>query len=172
MNNQCKNKTFEILTMYIILYSFCEGLLVGRPQLGHVPKSSRRRSFSISDIILTTFLGIGTLRSYSKPYRQLTVNCPIPLELAKTIASPIKAHISAKNQSIFKKYGRFGKHLKQSFRCDVPRFSIFVHYKVTRDNVNYSFFKKDSKKLHHLSSLISQQKFNRFSKNMSGLESS
>ena len=134
-----------------------------------MPKLHWRKSFSISDILLTTFLGIGTLRSYPKPYQQLTANCLNPLE--KSIASPIKAHISAKNQSIFKKYGRFGKHLKQSFRCDVPRFSIFVHYKVKRDNVNYSIFKKDSKKLHHLSSLISQQKFNRFSKNMSCLES-
>ena len=82
---------------------------LGCPQLGHVPKSLRRRSFSISDNLLTTFLGIGTLRSYPKLYRQLTVNSLNPLKLGK--------------------------------KC-------------------------------HLSRLISQQKINQFSKNMSTLESS
>ena len=44
--------------------------------------------------------------------------------LAKSTPSPLKGRISAKPPSILKKYGRFGKLLKLSFRCDILRLSI------------------------------------------------
>ena len=59
----------------------------------------------------------------------------------------IFAHISAKIQLIFKKYEWFRKLLKSSLRCNVPQTSIFIHKKVTRENLNYSLLKKSSKKV-------------------------
>ena len=44
--------------------------------------------------------------------------------LAKSKTSSLKGLTAAKTLSILKNYERFGKLLKLSFRCDIPRLSI------------------------------------------------
>ena len=63
----------------------------------------------------------------------------------KKNASSSEGHISVKSESIFKKYERFLKLLKRSFRCDVARLSISFGSKVTKENVIKSLSRNDKK---------------------------
>ena len=90
--------------------------VLGYPQLRHVPKSIRQSSFSISDILLITFLGIGTLRSYPKPYRQLTVNRLSPLELGKKYCITYLGLYLSKKSINFQKIWALWKALEAIFQ--------------------------------------------------------
>ena len=82
----------------------------------HVSKSLRRRSFSISDILLIPLLGIGTLRSFPKPYRQLTINRLSPLELGKKYCITYLGLYLSKKSINFQKIWALWKALEAIFQ--------------------------------------------------------
>ena len=111
---------------------------LGCPQLRHMPKSSRRRSFSISDIILTTFLGIGTLRSYPKPYRQLTVNHLSPLELGKKYCITYLGLYLSKKSINFQKIWALWKALEAIFQMQCSPIFYLLSLQGTTTIIDFS----------------------------------
>jgi len=62
--------------------------------------------------------------------------------LRKNYTSSSECHIFVKSESIFKKYQRFKKLLKRSFRCNFARLSTSIGLKVIKKNRIKSLSKK------------------------------